>query len=267
MRSEDFFDTHPVFTAHEFLAARSGASRSANTAQNLLARHVAGGRIMRVRRGLYATVPRGTDPAQAPVDPFLLAGRLADDATVSHHAALQFQGKSYSVWRRYHYLTDHRQRRFAFRGDEFVPVQTPAAIRDLPDKGGGAQRAPHAGAWVRVTTLERTMVDVLTSPQLCGGWEEVWRSLETVEFFDVDVIVEYALRLRSAVTAARVGYFLDQHRQELMVEEGQLAELRSHAPGQPRYFDGARAAGRLINGWNLVVPDYVAQRRWEEEGG
>jgi predicted transcriptional regulator of viral defense system len=264
MRSETFFEAHPVFTLHEFVAARSEASSNVNTVQNLLAKHVVGGRIVRVRRGLYATVPRGVEPARAQVDPFLLASQLAEDATISYHAALQFYGKSYSVWRRFLYLTDQRQRPFAFRGDEFVPARTPVAIRDLPDKGGGIQRVPHAGAWVRVTTLERTMVDALSSPQRCGGWEEIWRSLEMVEFFDVDAIVAYVLRLRSAVTAARVGYFLEQHRRELMVEESRLAELRSHAPRQPRYFDSARAVGSLVHGWNLVVPDDIAQRRWEE---
>jgi hypothetical protein len=61
-----------------------------------------------------------------------------------------------------------------------------------------------------------------------------------------------------------VGYFLAQHRAELMVDENQLAELRYHRPAQPQYFDGTREAGPLVREWNLVVPDRVARRRWEE---
>src|SRR5450759_5416436 len=126
MRSEDFFETHPLFTMQEYLAARSGTGRSLSTAKNLLAKHIAAGRIVRVRRGLYATVARGVDSRQSPVDPFLVASRLADDAVVAYHAALQFFGKTYSVWRRFDYLTDDRRRPFAVRGDEYRPVQTPA---------------------------------------------------------------------------------------------------------------------------------------------
>ncbi|OGA43455.1 MAG: hypothetical protein A3G24_12650 [Betaproteobacteria bacterium RIFCSPLOWO2_12_FULL_62_13] len=64
---------------------------------------------------------------------------------------------------------------------------------------------------MRATTLERTLVDVFARPDLAGGWEEIWRSLETVEFFDLDVVVQYVLLLENATTAAKVGFFLEQH--------------------------------------------------------
>ena len=46
------------------------------------------------------------------------------------------------------------------------------------------------------------MVDVLHSPALGGGWEEIFRSLSMVEFFDLDAVITYTLALDSAVTAA-----------------------------------------------------------------
>ena len=70
----------------------------------------------------------------------------------------------------------------------------------------------------RLTSLDRTLVDVLHRPDLAGGWEEVWRSLESVEYFDLDSVLEYALLLENATTAAKVGFFLEQHREPLMVE-------------------------------------------------
>jgi predicted transcriptional regulator of viral defense system len=264
MRSETYFATHPVFTLEEFAAARPAGERSRNTTKNLLAKHVAAGRIQRVRRGLYAAVAPGLRPEEAPLDPYLLASKLADDAVIAYHAAVQFYGKSYSVWRRFHYLTDHRLRPLVVRGDEFVPVPTPATLRYRRDRGGAIERIAHAGGSVRVTTLERCLVDVLDAPERCGGWEEAWRSLELIEFFDLDQVVDYALRLGSAVTIARVGVYLDQHRDELMVDGAHLSELRRARPRQPRYFDAARTPGRLMHEWNLIVPDEILERRWEE---
>ncbi len=264
MRSLDFFETHPVFTHGEFVAAHTAKGRSERTSNNLLARHLASGRLMRVRRGLYATVPRGVDAERAAVDPYLVATKLTDDAVVAYHAALQFHGRACSLWRRFHCLTGERRRPFSFRGMEVVPVQAPVAVRSLTDLGGGVIETRHAGGVVRVATLERAMVDVLDAPDKGGGWEEIWRSLEMVEFFDLDAVVEYAVKLRSALTAARVGFFLEQHRDDLMVEDKHLDVLRAHAPAQPRYLDGKREPGKLVPGWNLVVPGHMLESTGKE---
>ncbi|MFQ5705480.1 MAG: transcriptional regulator [Gemmatimonadales bacterium] len=264
MRSTDFFAAHPVFAHAEFVAAHTAGGRSHFTSNNLLARHLSAGRLVRIRRGLYATVPRGVDASSARVDPYLVATHLTDDAVVAYHAALQFHGRAYSLWRRFHYLTRKRAKPFSFRDLEFLPVQAPSAVRSLPHLGGGLTEVRHVGGNVRVTTLERTLVDVLDAPDKAGGWEEIWRSLEMVEFFDLDAVIEYALALRSALTVARVGFFLEQHRESLMVEEKHLERLQEHAPAGPRYLDSSREPGRLDSRWNLVVPEYVMQRRWDE---
>jgi len=264
MKSSHFLVANPVFTHHEFARHTSGPEPNPHTTRNRLAGLVANGRVVRVRRGLFASVPVGTDPARAAVDPYLVASKAADDASVAYHAALQFHGRAYSVWRRFHYLTRHRTRAFTFRDHEFVPVLAPKAIRDQPDLGGGVTELPYAGGTVRVTNFERAMVDVLDAPEKGGGWEEIWRSLESVEFFDLDRIIEYVTALGSALTAARVGFFLEQQRSYLMVEDEHLARLARLAPSEPRYLDSRRRSGKFFSRWNLVVPEYVVHRRWEE---
>jgi predicted transcriptional regulator of viral defense system len=104
----------------------------------------------------------------------------------------------------------------------------------------------------------------LEAPDLGGGWEEVWRSLEMVEYFDLDAVVSYTLKLDSALTVARVGFFLEQHREALFVEDRHLKSLSENAPRQPRYWDRKRETGRLVMPWNLVVPERVLNRTWAE---
>lgn len=146
-----------------------------------------------------------------------------------------------------------------------MPVPVPPALRRLRDLGGGIVETSRAGLPVRVTTLERTMVDVLDAPRHGGGWEEIWRSLESVEFFDVDAVTEYALKLGSAVTVAKVGFFLEQHREELMLEDRHLERLQEHAPSRPMYLERSkREPGKLLGRWNLVVPERMLNRTWAE---
>lgn len=262
-KSLEFFAKNPVFRHEDFLAASAARGRTKATANNLLALHLASGRLLRVRRGLYAVRPPGVESTAAEADPYLVASKLQDDAVVAYHASLQFHGKAYSLWQKYHFITKKRTRPFTFQGQDFVPVQAPVTLRALPDFGGGVREIRHAGGLARVTSLERTLVDVLDAPDKGGGWEEVWRSLEMVEFFDLDAVFAHVKRLGSGIAAARVGFFLDQHREPLMVEEKRLDEFRALMPAQPRYFDPAREPGKLVSAWNLVVPERVLNRNWE----
>jgi predicted transcriptional regulator of viral defense system len=264
-RSADFYATHPVFTHEEYLASREALGpRSPRTADSLLMRHTAAGHVLNVRRGLYASVPAGAAPDAFRVDPYLLASKLAPDAAIAYHAALQFRGTVYSVWHRFLVLIRSHVRPLSFQGNDFLCVRPSRALDGLRDLGGGVVAEPHAGGTVRVTTFERTLVDLLDAPDLGGGWEEVWRSLEMVEYFDLDAVLEHTLERDSAIVTARVGFYLEQHREELLVEERHLKVLRRHVPRQPRYLDRARESGRLVKPWNLVVSERGLTRAWTE---
>lgn len=113
-----------------------------------------------------------------------------------------------------------------------------------------------------MTTLERTLVDVLDRPDLAGGLEEAWRSLAGVPLFDLEAVLDY-VRLRGQATlAAKVGFFLEQRKDALGVRDEALARLRRLRPRQPHYLD-RRLGGRLAPGWNLIVPTTILARAWE----
>lgn len=194
---------------------------------------MAAGNLINVRRGLYARVPDGADAATFRVDPYLVASRFAEDAVIAYHSALQFLGKAHSQSQRLTYLSGHRAKPFTFQDTEFVPVLVPTALRKLPDLGGGLREERRQELAVRVTGYERTLVDVLDAPKHGGRWEEIWRSLEGIDFVDLDFVVAYALRLGSALTIARVGLFFEQHTNELLVEERHLEALRARARPTP----------------------------------
>jgi predicted transcriptional regulator of viral defense system len=266
MKPLDYFAAHPVFRLEDFAVAhRAGRRLKPGSTLAAVKQHVRAGNLLRVRRGLYAVVPRGQSARDSVVDPYLVASNAAPDAVVAYHGALQFHGKAHSLSRDVPFLTTTKAKPFTFRASAFVPVPVPPPLRRLPAWGGGVVERMRDGGPVRVTTLERTLVDVLDAPRHGGGWEEIWRSLESVEFFDLDAVIDYAFALRSAVTVARVGFYLEQHREELMVEDRHLDRLRERAPRQPIYLErGKREPGRLQSRWSLVVPERILNRSWAE---
>jgi len=261
-----FFATHPVFSRAELTAhLRTHRSGNPKAVDALLRYHVQAGHLLKLRRGLYGVAPAGMDPGTTPVDPYLLASRLADDAVLGYHTALELHGKAHSVFQEFYFLTDTAPRPFRFRGQRFRAVAFPRKLVRAENMRFGVETGDRAGLEVAVTGLERTLVDLFDRPELGGGVEEVWRSLGTVEFFDLEAVTEYAVLLGNATTVAKVGFFLESHRERLMVSDSHLDRLRRRRPHQPHYFEKQDAGkGRLVAGWNLVVPESVLGRAWEE---
>ena len=265
-RHEGFFRSHPVFTTDELdahLASRGGVGPRSRDA--LLAYHVRAGHLVRVRRGLYAVIPPGAEAGSFPVDPYLIASRLTPDAILSHHTALEFHGRAYSVWEHLTYLASRPSAPLTFRAHVIRGARFPEALVRTGNTAYGVVIIDRSGLPVRVTSLERTLVDVLDRPSHSGGWEEVWRSLDSVEFFDIGEVVDYVLLLGNATTAAKVGFYLEERGGSLTAESAHLDVLRRHRPRQPHYLDRARnGKARFVAGWNLVVPREVVDRAWEE---
>lgn len=266
MKHSRFLLRHPVFTSEELANHLSKLGDvSARTQETLLAYYQKAGRIVRVRRGLYAVIPAGADKHSYPIDPFLVAARMTADSIVSHHTALEFHGRAYSVQEYFTYSASRPREPLTFRSQVFRGTKFPRALVRAAKTNAGVLFTERAGLEMRVTGLERTLVDVLDRPHLAGSWEEIWRSLESVEFFDLDKVVEYALLLENATTAAKVGLYLERHRESLMVEDRHLKPLRDRRPRQPQYMDRTkRGSGRLVLEWNLVVPGELLDRAWDE---
>jgi len=261
-----FFATHPVFSRDELTAhLRAHRASTPKAVDGLLRYHVRAGHLLQLRRGLYAVVAPGMDPGASPVDPYLLASRLAGDAVLGYHTALELHGKAHSVFEEFYFLTGTAPRPFRFRGQRYRAVAFPRKLVRAGKERFGVEMRDRTGLDVAVTGLERTLVDLFDRLDLGGGVEEVWRSVEAVEFFDLDAITEYVLLLANATTVAKVGFFLESHRERLMVSDTHLARLRRRRPRQPHYFakrhDGD---GRLVAGWNLVVPGSILSQAWEE---
>ncbi len=263
MSLHDFFATHPVFRTDEFAAYQGDRSRW--TRKNLLAHHRKQGRILLVHRGLYAVVPPGHNPETYAVDPYLVAAKTTVDSVLAYHTALELHGKAHSPFEEFFYLSRTPPRPRMFRSQRFRGVLFPKALREKSEDETQTKAVDRSGVTVKVTSFERTLVDLHDRPDLGGGWEEIWRSLEAVEYFDLGLVVEYVKLLGNRTTAAKVGYYLQQHAEALMVEDRHLDPLRRMRPKQPHYLKRGKS-GKLVGDWNLVVPKSLAERSWEEIG-
>jgi len=250
----DFFAAHPVFTRDEFAAALSeGKEAVSGTVDSHLGVYLRAGRIGRVKRGVFFAVRPGDAVASAPVDFLLVASRLAPDAVLAYHTALEAHGYAQSVFERLFFLTQHKVKTVTFRGRAFVPVAPPQILQRKRLSNTLTMELERRGLAYRVTSVERTAVDVLDRPDLAGGPEEVWRSLSAIPLLDLRAVVDY-VRLRNLATlAAKVGVFLERYKDHFSVPARVLEELQTLRPRAPHYLDRS-TRGKLVPRWNLIVP-------------
>lgn len=264
MKLDDFFALNPAFTLNELENCLSSSKNS--TLYNLLTYHQKQGHIFRIRRGLYYSIPKGMDPVHYPVVSYLVASKMAEDAVIAYSSALDLHGKLHTIQNRLIYLTKKRvMAPFDFRDIKYQAVAIPSALKASGKETFGIQSIDKLGQPIFVTSLERTLVDVLDRPYLCGSWEEIWLSLEGIEYLDMDQVLKYAFLLDNSTTIAKLGFFLETHREELMISDSYLEKLRKHCPTKPHYMDrNQNQPQKMIAKWNLIVPLDLINRSWEE---
>jgi predicted transcriptional regulator of viral defense system len=263
---QQFLRKHPVFTYDAFVQALlSEKERSPNTIKALLAHHIQQGHITRIRRRLFAAIPVGADPKAYPINPYLIAGYATNDAVIAYHSALSFYNLTYSTSYQFIYLTKHRPFSFVFRSENYEGVKFQPSLLNENKQDSFVNIADVQGLSIKVTSLERTIVDVLDKPLLGGGWEEVWRSLAMIERVNIKNVIEYALLLNKTTTISKVGFYLSQRQRQLNVAQEELEKLTPYLPLSPYYIDAqAKKNGKFIAQWNIIVSEELLSRNWEE---
>ena len=162
MKLDEFFAINKVFTLKELehsLSTNRSSSAKNSTLYNLLTYHQKQGHILRIRRGLYYSIPKGMDPARCPVDPFLVASKMAEDAVIAYGSALDLHGKLHTTQSRIVYLTKKRvMASFDFRDIKYQAVAIPLALKAASQETFGVESIDRLGQPVFVTSLERTFL-------------------------------------------------------------------------------------------------------------
>ena len=265
MSSQQFFQTHPVFRRDEFVehVERGGNSANQSTVGNLLAHHRQKGRIVKIRRGLYASVPAGLEPEDFQPNRYLIGAHLWADGVLGYHTALELHGYAHSSFETVHILCPVPRRDFEYRGTRFHPILQPKPLRENGQTQVATEDVAKSDDRISVTRIERTIVDCLSRPELAGGWEELFKSIDNVPYVDCELLEDYVELLDNRTTVAKLGFLLEAKHDDWFVPDGLLERLETLVPASPVYIDEQRSSS-LASRWQLMVPDDILNRSWEE---
>ena len=262
-----FLEREPVFTGSDLVAylEGGGVADPGVEAGRLGAQWRDEGRVVVVRPDLYAVVNRGRDPERFQPMSDLVATKMAPDAVVSHHSALDYWGISYSMWFDAVYSATDPPPSMVYGAMYYRGVRFPERLIESGNQHFGVAVESYAGGTVRVTTMERTLVDVLVNPDFGGSWDEIWQSVARADSIDVGTVFAYCQMVDGgAALRAKVGFLLDQHRDEWGIDDDDLAPFRPAGFAEPFPLDPApHSRCRYVREWNLMAPVEVVERQWE----
>ncbi|MFM8454691.1 MAG: hypothetical protein ACKOAD_07045 [Gammaproteobacteria bacterium] len=217
------------------------------------------GRIITIRRGFFATVPPNQSSDTLHVDPYLICSRICKDSVLAYHTALELHTVAHSIFQRYTFKTRSKVRSFQYAENMFYPVNH----KNFDNRFSTVINLH--GINIQLTNLGATYVDALDRPDLCGGWEEVYRSLSNIALLPIKEVLDYCFTLNRPVLCAKVGYFLERRTGAFSVDPSVLEHLSAKCPKSPYYLLGsAKEPCYYLKKWNLLVPKIHLSSTWEE---
>lgn len=234
-------------------AAARALRISPAAASTRLARLVRSGWAERVRRGLYLILPLEATPGQKVTseDPWVLARELFSPCYIGGWSAAEHWGLTEQLFRSTLVITGApiRRRDASFLGNDFrlYLVHPNRLSEGVVSVWRGSER-------VAVSGPERTLVDCLGAPELCGGVRHLAQLLR--EYGDSDRknvprLITIAEKCASGAAWKRLGYLAEL----LWPAETDIpaAALKHLSAGNARLDPAVRQRGRLRKRWRLWV--------------
>ncbi|MEW6568086.1 MAG: type IV toxin-antitoxin system AbiEi family antitoxin domain-containing protein [Chloroflexota bacterium] len=188
-----------VEEAFEFWSSRE-------VARQALSRLVEDGWLERIERGLYLIVPLEAGPeGRWTEDPKVVASQLVRRGAVAYWTALHHWGMTEQVPRTVFVQTRTRKHRsrHTLLGVRYEIVFL------VERKFFGVTRQWSGGAGFDITDREKTLIDALDRPDLCGGISVVAGALTGLGELDWDRFDRYLKRFASGAIYKRAGYLVE----------------------------------------------------------
>lgn len=264
MDTSTFLQTHRVFNLDQAVRALSPVGGRKATLERL--KYAAGrGRLKRLLRGVYASVPAGLEPENFQADRFLVAAALRPDAIFSHHSALELLGAAHSEWQRCTAYSARRSQVFNLDGLALRFLSHPQRLARQDALELGTRVVRRLDCELRVTGPERTLLEGFRRPDLVGGHAELVESAAGFPVLELSLLFELLDAFRQKLLWAAVGWFLETYRTTFFVSEDDLVHMEKHVPTAPLYLARDQRGGVLVRRWNLIVPDVLLGGREPDE--
>ncbi len=225
-----------------------------NTAKDLLHNYKKQRLICQIRRDLYAVTDLATK--ECAVTKFEIGGNITPTSFVSYHTALEYHGVAHQVFYDLYASSESRFNNFEFNGINYLYCQSRV-------KSG--MYVPDLDSLVRVTDLERTIIDCIDRIDRGGGLEELIHSISLITYLDENKLKLYLKEYDKAFLYQKVGFILSYFQQQVKISNEFISYCRQNTGKSIRYLTTAAESPVFFKNWALCTPENILS--FLEQGG
>lgn len=210
------------------------------TSDTILYNYLEKGYIRRIRRNLYAAV--NLVDYELTVDKFQIASAINSDSYVSHRTAFEFHGCANQVSYQVDVSSKKAFESFLFEGYTYSRINESISVGiiDYPNH-------------LRVTGIERTILDSIDQFEKTMGLEELLRCIALVPAVDERILLSYLQLYDKQIMYQKTGFILYAFQNNLRLSDDFFLECKEHVGRSTRYLTTSREGCYNVE-WRIVAP-------------
>lgn len=203
----------------------------------------------KVRNNLYALVDPSINDIYS--TKFEVASKISESSFICYHSALEYYGIANQVFSNVFVGSLTRFNNFVFNDNEFIfkSAKNIKFVNNIINEG------------IKVSSLEKTIVDCIDNINLAGGIEEILNALEQIKYLNEKKILEVLLDINKMVLYQKVGYLLELYNNQFEFSDDFFKECKTHISKKVNYLIQYEFKETELNeNWKLIVPKNLKSR-------
>ena len=202
--------------------------------------------VSKIRSNLYTCISGETG---APVaNRFQIASNITSSSYVSHHTAMEYLGITNQIYYDVYVSSETSFRDFDYDGYTY---------RYVHSKFKDGVESPSLSGGVRITNIERTLVDCIKNMNKIAGFEEILQNIESIKHINENRILEYLSIYSNQFLYKNVGFFLCLYKDKMNLSDNFFDKCKLNVGNSKRYLALDYANGQYDKDWNLIIPNSI----------
>ncbi|NLN50246.1 MAG: hypothetical protein GX149_01300 [Acholeplasmataceae bacterium] len=194
--------------------------------------------IKRVKKNLYVATSLetgGSIPSK-----FEIASNITNSSFISYHSAFEFYGYQNQVYNEIYVSSLEQFRPFDFEHNKYVCKR----VKD--------ESFVNTVNGVRISTIEKTIVDSIDSIKSFDDFEELFEVLSIIPLIDGSKILTYLEHVNKRILFSKTGLILSFYKDGYNITKYHLDEMKKNGVNKASYFTSEKhRLNKYYNEWKL----------------